>query len=214
MDSSAVAVELVHAYSLVHDDLPAMDNDDLRRGRPTCHIQFDEATAILAGDALQAQAFSALSSDPFLNRTPATLAKLVAILAEASGSVGMAGGQAIDLAAVGRQLSQSELEYMHNLKTGALIRASIMMGAHAAGMSDPDALANLDRFAREIGLAFQIHDDILDVEGETEVIGKPQGSDLDADKPTYPKIMGLEEAKKLAEDSLCARDFGLEIGAG
>jgi len=199
LDSSAVAVELVHAYSLVHDDLPAMDDDDLRRGRPTCHIEFDEATAILAGDALQAHAFATLAHDPHLTDRPAVLAALVRRLADASGSLGMAGGQAIDLGAVGRELDLAALEHMHACKTGALIMAAVAMGALAAGIEDAGVLAHLEGFARDIGLAFQIHDDVLDVEGDTAIIGKPQGSDRDAGKPTYPGLVGLDGAKSLAE---------------
>lgn len=199
IDSAAAAVELVHAYSLVHDDLPAMDDDDLRRGRPTCHIAFDEATAILAGDALQAHAFVVLASDPMLKAQPETLARLVEILADASSSAGMAGGQAIDLAAVGRALTVHELTHMHNLKTGALISAAVRMGASAAGIDGASALAALDDFGTAIGLAFQIHDDVLDVEGDTAVIGKPQGSDQESGKPTFPMLLGLSGAKELAQ---------------
>lgn len=208
VDCAAAAVELVHAYSLVHDDLPAMDDDDLRRGRPTCHIAFDEATAILAGDALQAHAFAVLAEDPSLTERPDTLANLVAILARASSSAGMAGGQAVDLAAVGRALSVQELTQMHNLKTGALISAAVRMGALAAGVSEASALTALDEFGKAIGLAFQIHDDVLDVEGDTAVIGKPQGSDQQSGKPTFPMLLGLSGAKTLAQSQ-----FELAIAA-
>jgi geranylgeranyl pyrophosphate synthase len=198
LDVPAAAVELVHVYSLVHDDLPAMDDDDLRRGRPTCHRAYDEATAILAGDALQALAFHVLAHDARLGVPPARRIEMIALLADASGSVGMAGGQAIDLAAVGQKISLAELENMHLHKTGALIRASVRLGYMAAGGIDADAAHKLDVYARSIGLAFQVHDDILDVEGATEVIGKPQGSDIDRDKPTYPNLLGMAEAKATA----------------
>ena len=214
LDSSAVAVELVHAYSLVHDDLPAMDDDDLRRGRPTCHIEFDEATAILAGDALQAQAFATLTADTALFARPAILAEIVRRLAEASGSLGMAGGQAIDLGAVGNDLDLQELEHMHACKTGALIGAAVAMGALAGGIDDEAMLERLSAFARDIGLAFQIHDDILDVEGDTAVIGKPQGSDRDAGKPTYPELVGLDGAKALAREKFSSALAQLEAVPG
>ncbi len=205
LDACAVAVELIHAYSLVHDDLPAMDNDDLRRGRPTCHRAFDEATAILAGDALQALAFDVLASDTTLNRDPTTRLSMLRELAIASGSNGMAGGQAIDLASVGRKISLTELEDMHLYKTGALIRASVRLG-FMASTTPPTQQAlygeRLDRYARAIGLAFQVQDDILDVEGATETIGKPQGSDQDRDKPTYPNLLGMAAAKQTAVE-LC-----------
>jgi len=200
LDAPAAAVELIHSYSLVHDDLPAMDNDDLRRGQATTHRAFDEATAILAGDALQVLAFSLLSRD----RTPGISSdarlKMIQILADASGTTGMAGGQAIDLAAVGRALTLAELEAMHRLKTGALIRASVLM---AAACSQDLGIANweaLDGYAQDIGLAFQIQDDILDVEGNTEEIGKTSGADAARDKPTYPSVMGLEAAKSRARE--------------
>ncbi len=213
LDSSAVAVELIHAYSLVHDDLPAMDNDDLRRGRPTCHRKFDEATAILAGDALQALAFDVLANDVGLECSPARRIRMLSVLAHASGSRGMAGGQAIDLAAVGQRLTLSELENMHSHKTGALIRASVNLGYLASGSDDPTLETRLDHYARNIGLAFQVQDDILDVEGETETIGKPQGSDQDRDKPTYPNLLGMETAKatarRLCDEAISALDcFG------
>jgi geranylgeranyl pyrophosphate synthase len=194
LDGPAMAVELVHAYSLVHDDLPCMDDDDLRRGVPTCHIAFDEATAMLAGDALQTLAFEVLTEGP----TPAgTTVAMVATLARASGGPGMAGGQAIDLASVGQKLTLAQLQNMHELKTGALIRASVRLGALSAG-ADDSALKGLDRYAHRIGLAFQIQDDILDVEGDTETLGKQQGADQALDKPTYPAIVGLDEAKRMA----------------
>lgn len=202
LDASAVAVELIHAYSLIHDDLPAMDDDDLRRGRPTCHKEFDEATAILAGDALQALAFSVIAKCDKLNVTPGRRIEMLQELADASGSQGMAGGQAMDLDAVGNHLTLAELEKMHLCKTGALIRASVRLGYLASQLNDQDIAQHLDRYARCVGLAFQVHDDILDVEGETAIIGKPQGSDSDQNKPTYPNILGMAEAKKTAQ-SLC-----------
>ena len=194
LEPAACAVELIHAYSLVHDDLPSMDDDDLRRGVPTCHRAFGEATALLAGDALQSLAFEILAQAP----APDT-GELVRTLARASSSRGMAGGQAIDLEAVGRVLTLEQLERMHLLKTGALIRASVRLGALCAGARDPDTLDRLDEYARCIGLAFQIRDDVLDVEGETETLGKKQGADTALDKPTYPAILGLEASKAHAQ---------------
>jgi len=202
LDGPAAAVEFIHAYSLIHDDLPAMDDDDLRRGRPTCHREFDEATAILAGDALQALAFEALLHDAGASLDAKTRLAMVEMLARASGSSGMAGGQALDLAAVGRELTLAELENVHEHKTGALIQASVMLGYLASGKSDADLAARLTRYAHCIGLAFQVQDDILDVEGATETIGKPQGSDAGLDKPTYPNILGMDAAKATARN-LC-----------
>ena len=187
---AACAVEFIHAYSLVHDDLPSMDDDDLRRGVPTCHRAFGEATALLAGDALQSLAFETLAHAPLPDA-----GELVRTLARASSSRGMAGGQAIDLESVGRALTHDQLERMHLLKTGALIRASVRLGALSAGARDPEILERLDEYARCIGLAFQIRDDVLDVEGETETLGKKQGADTALDKPTYPAILGLEASK-------------------
>jgi len=201
LDACAVAVELIHAYSLIHDDLPAMDDDDLRRGRPTCHKQFDEATAILAGDALQALAFGVIATGA-AHVTADRRVDMLRELAQASGSEGMAGGQAMDLAAVGRALSLAELEKMHMHKTGALIRASVRLGYLASDIDDREIADRLDQYARCVGLAFQVHDDILDVEGDTAVIGKPQGSDIDRNKPTYPNILGMAQAKQTAQD-LC-----------
>ena len=198
LDAAAVAVELIHAYSLIHDDLPAMDDDDLRRGRPTCHRQFDEATAILAGDALQALAFESLLNKASAPLPSACRLAMVEVLAHASGSRGMAGGQALDLAAVGKTLTLDELENMHKHKTGALIRASVKLGLLASGNDDHDLEQRLERYATCIGLAFQVQDDILDVEGATEIIGKPQGSDADRDKPTYPNLLGMTAAKATA----------------
>jgi farnesyl diphosphate synthase len=212
LDGPACAIEMIHAYSLVHDDLPAMDDDDLRRGKPTCHKAFDEATAILAGDALQALAFHILAHDPDIRVSMEQRVKMIDILAIASGSLGMAGGQAIDLAAVGRRLDITQLENMHLHKTGALIRASAELGALSLQNIDRQRLEQVSHYARCIGLAFQIQDDILDVEGDTEIIGKPQGSDLARNKPTYPNLLGLDGARnaalKLHADALASiQDF-------
>lgn len=195
IDLPAASIELIHAYSLVHDDLPAMDDDDLRRGLPTCHKKFSESTAILAGDALQSLAFETLSQ--IENDYAITLVKE---LSRASGVIGMAGGQAIDLAASGVEFDEMALENMHRLKTGALITASVMF-PYIIGKNKNSNLSNaLKQYAKCIGLAFQVQDDILDVEGETEIIGKPKGSDYKSDKTTYPKLMGLRNAKKRAID--------------
>jgi len=199
LDVAACAVELIHAYSLVHDDLPAMDDDALRRGRPTCHVVFGEAMAILAGDALQALAFGILAEDAARRPDAATGIAMLRALGQACGAEGMAGGQALDLAAVGRALTLAELEHMHACKTGALIRASVRLGALAAG-ADATTLQALDRYAHAVGLAFQVRDDILDVEGESAVIGKTAGKDAAAAKPTFPSIIGLEASRaRLAE---------------
>ncbi|MFK2916454.1 polyprenyl synthetase family protein [Dyella koreensis] len=209
LDAPACAVELIHAYSLVHDDLPAMDDDDLRRGRPTCHIVFGEAMAILAGDALQALAFELLAHDGHARNST----EMLRVLGHACGAEGMAGGQALDLAAVGRKLSLVELEHMHACKTGALIRASVRMGALVAG-ADMATLAALDRYAHAVGLAFQVQDDILDVEGESAVIGKTAGKDAAADKPTFPSIIGLDASRaRLAELTATALDAIAPLGA-
>jgi geranylgeranyl pyrophosphate synthase len=200
LDVPACALELVHAYSLVHDDLPAMDNDDLRRGKPTCHKAFDEATAILAGDALQTLAFELLASDPALRIDPAQRLAMLTRLAQASGAAGMAGGQAIDLGAVGRPMALADVTDMHARKTGALIRASVALGALSVPNIDAARLAQLDAYACAIGLAFQITDDILDVEGDTVTLGKPQGSDQKHAKPTYPALLGLDRARALARE--------------
>ena len=198
LDGPACAVEMIHAYSLVHDDLPAMDDDALRRGRPTCHRAFGEATAILAGDALQALAFHVLAADKNVNVSAHQRMRMIDVLAEASGSLGMAGGQALDLEAVGKSLNLEQLETMHRHKTGALIRASIELGALCCdGVSDAQ-LGQLSGFAQCIGLAFQIHDDVLDIEGDTATLGKPQGSDVAMNKPTYPQLLGLDGAKAAA----------------
>jgi len=199
LDVPACALELIHAYSLVHDDLPSMDNDDLRRGRPTVHKAFDEATALLVGDALQTLAFELLAHDPTLDVAPTIRLCMIATLSQASGSTGMAGGQAIDLASVGRRLTLAELQDMHARKTGALIRAAVALGALAADPPSP-VLSALDAFSGHLGLAFQIVDDILDVEGDTATLGKPQGSDQERSKPTYPALLGLERARTLARE--------------
>jgi len=202
VDGCACAVELIHGYSLVHDDLPAMDDDDLRRGRPTCHRAFDEATAILAGDALQALAFYVLAHDPDLRAGDGVRTRMIAELALAAGSRGMAGGQAIDLAAQGRELDLAQLEDMHIHKTGALIRAAVRLAAQAAPGLDPALLGRLDRYAKCVGLAFQIRDDILDVTGDTRTLGKRAGADAARDKPTYPTLLGLEGARERARELL------------
>ena len=202
----ACALELIHAYSLVHDDLPAMDDDDLRRGRPTAHIAFDEASAILAGDALQTLAFALLSDAPALSdRQRVTM---ISELARASGHQGMVGGQAIDLESVGRQLSVAQLEAMHRHKTGALIEASVRLGALTSETVTECQLSNLTDYASALGLAFQVQDDLLDIEGDTEVIGKRQGSDAARAKPTYPALLGIEGARqhlaRLLDEALSA----------
>ncbi|WP_300729654.1 (2E,6E)-farnesyl diphosphate synthase [Pseudomonas sp.] len=197
-NGAACAVELIHAYSLVHDDLPAMDDDDLRRGQPTTHKAFDEACAILAGDGLQSLAFSALL-DPQLTPLSADIRlRMVTGLALSAGPAGMVGGQAIDLGSVGIKLDQTALEFMHRHKTGALIEASVQLGALASGQACDDTLHALNVYARAIGLAFQVQDDILDVESDTATLGKRQGADIARDKPTYPALMGLEGAKAYA----------------
>lgn len=196
LDGAACAVELIHAYSLVHDDLPAMDNDDLRRGLPTCHKEFDEATAILVGDSLQCLAFELLADGPGLPADPSVRLKLVRLLAIASGTSGMAGGQALDLAAMGRKISLADVEEMHVRKTGALIHACVMMGATCAPQLSEHLTRALDEYARAIGLAFQIQDDLLDVEGDVAVIGKATGADRALDKPTYPSVAGVESSRQ------------------
>jgi len=198
LDAPAAAVEIIHAYSLVHDDLPAMDDDDLRRGQPTCHVAFGEAMAILAGDALQALAFEFLAADTALRVDAATRVRMLRVLAAACGAHGMAGGQALDLAAVGQVLSPAELERMHVHKTGALIRAAVQLGALAAGAADAALLAKLERYGHCLGLAFQIRDDILDVEGDSATIGKTAGKDAAQGKPTYMSLLGLAGAKAKA----------------
>ena len=199
LDAAACAVELIHCYSLVHDDLPAMDDDDLRRGQPTCHKAFDEATALLVGDALQSLAFDVLAG-PTNPCTPQARLQMVELLARASGSRGMAGGQAIDLQSVGTKLDATDLENMHLLKTGALIRCSVGLAACGAENLEDSTRLALDQFARCIGLAFQIRDDILDVEGSTAELGKRQGQDHLLDKPTYVTVLGLATARKKAAE--------------
>ncbi|MBB4866943.1 geranylgeranyl diphosphate synthase type II [Pseudomonas nitritireducens] len=205
-DGAACAVELIHAYSLVHDDLPAMDDDDLRRGQPTTHIAFDEACAILAGDGLQALAFEVIGNAQLNPQDAQTRLDMLMILTRASGSAGMVGGQAIDLESVGRKIDQAALETMHRHKTGALIEASVQLGALASGRANPDALEALRRYAEAVGLAFQVQDDILDVESDTATLGKTQGKDQAHDKPTYPALLGLDAAKAYA---LALRDQAL-----
>jgi farnesyl diphosphate synthase len=197
----AAAVEAIHAYSLIHDDLPCMDDDVLRRGRPTCHIEFDEATALLAGDALQAFAFQLVSAHTLCDSSNAQV-ELIRLFAEACGSRGMAGGQAIDLANVDRQISLPELEHMHMLKTGALIRASVLMGALCGKPLSDAERGRLDHYAKCVGLAFQVVDDVLDCESNTEKLGKTAGKDLNANKPTYVSLMGLTQAKAFAAELL------------
>lgn len=202
LDMPAAAVEIIHAYSLIHDDLPAMDDDDLRRGKPSCHIAFDEATAILAGDALQAQAFILLSDAQRAGVSYENCFKMMALLAKASGSHGMAGGQAIDLSVENQFIDVETLERIHRLKTGKLIEASILLGALCSDDITPDQLSELHGFGQWIGLAFQIQDDILDVEGCTETLGKQAGSDVLNNKPTYPSLFGIEKSKQLANEAL------------
>jgi len=200
LDAPACAVEFIHVYSLIHDDLPAMDDDDLRRGKPTCHVAFDEATAILTGDALQALAFEILAHDPGIAASPENRLKMITMLSKASGSQGMVGGQAIDLASVGTKLNLPELENMHIHKTGALIRASVNMATLSKADIDPAAATKLDHYAKCIGLSFQVKDDILDEESDTATLGKTQGKDKNNDKPTYPALLGLAGAKQKAQE--------------
>lgn len=197
LDDIACAIEMVHAYSLVHDDLPAMDNDDLRRGKPTCHIAYDEATAILVGDALQARAFELLANLP--GRDADTKLALIQQLSAAAGPRGMVGGQAIDLASVNQQLDLSSLQTMHQLKTGALIRVAISMSATWC-QANAEQTAKLDAYGKAIGLSFQVQDDIIDIESNTETLGKTQGADLALNKPTFPALLGLAGAKTLAAE--------------
>lgn len=195
LDRAACAVELVHAYSLVHDDLPCMDDDVLRRGRPTAHVQFDEATAMLAGDALQPLAFELLTEMPI---DAASVVQAVHVLTQASGSFGMAGGQAIDLESVGRPLARDALQVMHSMKTGAMLQASVALGAISAG-AEPTQRAALDAYAKAMGLAFQVVDDILDVTADTGLLGKTAGKDAAENKPTYVSLLGLDQARVFAE---------------
>ncbi len=197
VDIAMAAIEMVHSYSLVHDDLPAMDDDDLRRGQPTCHIKFNEATAILAGDALLTGAFEVLVDMP-ADFSMAQRLKLVSLLSQGSGASGMVAGQAIDLASVGKEVDLAHLERMHSHKTGALIRMSVLMGAHC-GQPDEVALKQLTVYADAIGLAFQVQDDILDIESDTATLGKQQGADIALNKPTYPALLGLDGAKEKAK---------------
>jgi farnesyl diphosphate synthase len=215
LDVPAAAVELIHAYSLIHDDLPAMDDDDLRRNLPTCHKAFDEATAILAGDALQTHAFQILACGDGMQTDAQTRLSMIETLARASGSRGMAGGQAIDLESVGKELNLTELEILHIHKTGALIRAAVRLATLLNPAVEKEKIQTLDRYAKCVGLAFQIRDDILDVEGATEVLGKTQGKDSAQDKPTYPALLGLSGAREKAEELLqealnCLSAFGAE----
>ncbi len=216
-DIAACAVELIHAYSLIHDDLPAMDDDVLRRGKPTCHVVFGEALAILAGDALQSLAFELLASSPRLATGHGTRLQMLTELARASGAQGMVGGQAIDIAATGTRLDEHALGHMHALKTGALITASVMLGALSTNLATPERLDKLQAFARLTGLAFQIRDDILDVETDSAVSGKQQGKDAERNKPTYPSILGLAGARTRLQEAADAAErqlagFGPEAG--
>ncbi len=199
VEIAAAAVEMIHAYSLVHDDLPCMDDDELRRGKPTCHVEFDEATALLVGDALQTQAFQLLAHSELAN-TAAIQLEMVKLLATASGSRGMAGGQAIDLASVGKSLSVPELEFMHIHKTGALIRAAVKLGALCGERLDQIGEAALEHYAKCIGLAFQVVDDILDAEAPTATLGKTAGKDAEQNKPTYVTLLGVAAAREFADE--------------
>ena len=196
-DAPACAVELIHCYSLVHDDMPTMDDDDLRRGKATCHKQFSEATALLTGDALQTLAFEALTQSTYINDKQ--IVAMVKVLAQYSGIAGMAGGQAIDLASTGQSLSLEQLKTMHEHKTGALIRASVQLGALCSTTLSATELESLDNYAKNIGLSFQIKDDILDIESDTLTLGKQQGADVHLNKVTYPALLGLDGAKKMAQ---------------
>jgi geranylgeranyl pyrophosphate synthase len=196
VEGAACAIELVHVYSLVHDDLPAMDDDDMRRGRPTCHIAYDEATALLVGDALQPLAFQLLARDPKLPDSPLVRLRLIDLLAQASGTFGMAGGQAIDLAVQGMKLDIGQVEDMHARKTGAVIRASVLMAAECVPSLDPNLYAALTRFANAVGLAFQIQDDLLDVTGDASMLGKATGADSERAKPTHPAIIGISASQQ------------------
>lgn len=200
LDGAACAVEFIHVYSLIHDDLPAMDDDDLRRGKPTCHVAYDEATAILTGDALLTLAFKVLADDPTIRADAESRLKMITMLAKASGSQGMVGGQAIDLESVGSMLTLPQLENMHIHKTGALIRASVNMATLTKPDIDPNQAEGLDHYAKCIGLSFQVKDDILDEESDTATLGKTQGKDKDNDKPTYPALLGLAGAKQKAQE--------------
>ena len=218
LDAPAAAVELIHVYSLVHDDLPAMDDDDLRRGRPTCHRAFDEGTAVLVGDALQALAFAVLAHEPMAGASAEARLGMIRVLSRAIGTGGMAGGQAVDLEAVGHTLPVAAVENMHRRKTGALIQGSVLLGALAAGVSDACQLAALGRFGADIGLAFQIQDDILDVEGDPALLGKTTGADAAHQKPTYPSTAGIDasraRARELRDAAIAALEpCGSRVGA-
>lgn len=202
LDTGASAIECIHSYSLIHDDLPAMDDDDLRRGQATCHIAFDEATAILAGDALQTLAFTILAEGSLSAKAEPNRIKMVQELAAASGAQGMCLGQALDLSAENSRVSLSELEAIHRNKTGALIKCAIRLGALAAGSEGEKVLPQLNKYADAIGLAFQVQDDILDVVGDTQMLGKPQGSDEKLNKSTYPSLLGIDGAQHKAETLL------------
>lgn len=199
LDAVAAAVECIHAYSLIHDDLPAMDDDTLRRGRATTHVEYDDATAILAGDALQALAFDLLATDATLGDRPAVRAGRIATLARAVGSRGMVGGQALDMASEGRAIGIDELQRLHALKTGALLRAAVLMAADSGDPVAAEARHELDVYATRIGLAFQVRDDVLDIESSTETLGKTQGADIAHGKATYPALMGLQAARDYAD---------------
>jgi len=199
LDVASCAVEMIHVYSLVHDDLPCMDDDVLRRGKPTCHVEYDEATALLVGDALQSQAFVLLAEHQLADDAAQQL-EMVRMLAQAAGSRGMAGGQAIDLAAVGQQLTLQELEHMHIHKTGALIRAAVRLGANCGAPLPADQVGRLDHFAKLAGLLFQVVDDILDVDANTATLGKTAGKDAAHNKPTYVSLLGLADARRLADE--------------
>lgn len=210
LDTPASAIECIHAYSLIHDDLPAMDDDELRRGQPTCHVKFDEAIAILTGDALQTLAFTILAEGQLDPQAEAQRITMVKVLAQASGASGMCIGQALDLAAENRQVSLQELEEIHRNKTGALMKCAIRLGALASGQKGVDILPLLDKYADAIGLAFQVQDDILDIISDTETLGKPQGSDQELNKSTYPALLGLDgainKAHTLLDEALQALD--------
>ncbi|MEH8017884.1 (2E,6E)-farnesyl diphosphate synthase [Rheinheimera muenzenbergensis] len=199
LDGPAAALEAIHSYSLIHDDLPAMDNDDLRRGKPTCHKAYDEATAILAGDALQALAFDIIASHPYQQVSSQSVVSMLQKLAQAAGYSGMCGGQAIDLAQTNQATNLQQLERMHRLKTGALIECAVQLAWLCSRKQDPAELAALQAFAGALGLAFQVQDDILDIESDTQTLGKPQGSDTKANKSTYPALLGLPQAKEKAQ---------------
>lgn len=210
LDAPACAVELLHAYSLVHDDLPAMDDDALRRGKPTCHVAYDEATAILVGDALQALSIEVLADDPMPGLAPTRRVAMISRLVRAAGSIGMVGGQAQDIGATGRSITLAQLRELHERKTGALIRASVALGAMAGPRVNDDDLDVLDGYAQKLGLAFQIMDDVLDVESDTATLGKLAGADRSMGKSTYPDLVGLTQAKQLCRDLYREADLLLD----